>query len=71
MVQTVQVQMRLATSDAPTLMPQRCTVYAASQLCHPCLQVVLNNAPTNVDADTYITPSSFQDAIRASVYILL
>ena len=29
------------------------------------LQVVHSRAPTLVDADTYITPSSFDDAIKA------
>jgi hypothetical protein len=33
--------------------------------CFVCLQVVLKQAPTLVDADTYITPSSFNDAIKA------
>ena len=36
-----------------------------SRSCQRLLQVVLTRAPTLVDADTYITPSSFDDAIKA------
>jgi acetoin utilization deacetylase AcuC-like enzyme len=42
-----------------------CSTSIAHCSCCNLPQVVLRRAPTLVDADTYITPSSFDDAIKA------